>query len=36
MKAGRNADAKEAFIQYRAKLPDAADKAMIDFYLTQL
>ena len=36
MKAGRNADAREAFIQYRAKLPDSADKAMIDFYLTQL
>lgn len=36
MKAGRNADAKEAFTQYRAKLPDAGDKAMIDFYLTQL
>jgi predicted Zn-dependent protease len=36
MKAGRNAEAKEAFTQYRAKLPDAADKAMIDFYLTQL
>jgi predicted Zn-dependent protease len=36
MKAGRNADAKEAFTQYRAKLPDAADKAMVDFYLTQL
>ena len=36
MKAGRNAEAKEAFSQYRAKLPDAADKAMIDFYLTQL
>jgi predicted Zn-dependent protease len=36
MKAGRNTDAKEAFTQYRAKLPDASDKAMIDFYLTQL
>jgi len=36
MKAGRNADAKEAFTQYRAKLPDASDKAMVDFYLTQL
>lgn len=36
MKAGRNAEAKDAFTQYRAKLPDATDKAMIDFYLTQL
>ncbi len=36
MKAGRNADAKDAFTQYRTKLPEASDKAMIDFYLTQL
>lgn len=36
MKAGNNAEAKDAFTQYRAKLPDASDKAMIDFYLTQL
>jgi beta-barrel assembly-enhancing protease len=36
MKAGNNGEAKDAFTQYRAKLPDASDKAMIDFYLTQL
>jgi predicted Zn-dependent protease len=36
MKAGKNAEARDAFTQYRAKLPDASDKAMIDFYLTQL
>jgi predicted Zn-dependent protease len=36
MKAGNNAEAKDAFTQYRVKLPDASDKAMIDFYLTQL
>lgn len=36
MKAGDNAKAKDAFIQYQAKLPDASDKAMIDFYLSQL
>lgn len=36
MKADRSAEAKEAFTQYRAKLPDATDKAMIDFYLTEL
>jgi predicted Zn-dependent protease len=36
MKAGKNAEAKDAFTQYRTKLPDASDKAMIDFYLTQL
>lgn len=36
MKAGNNTEAKDAFTQYRAKLPDASDKAMIDFYLTQL
>jgi predicted Zn-dependent protease len=36
MKAGNNATAKDAFSQYRAKLPEASDKAMVDFYLTQL
>ena len=36
MKAGDNAAAKDAFTRYRAMLPDADDKAMIDFYLTQL
>lgn len=36
MKAGDKNAAKEAFTQYRAKAPDANDKAMIDFYLTQL
>jgi len=36
MKGGDNAGAKESFTQYRAKAPDASDKAMIDFYLTQL
>jgi len=36
MKAGDTATAKDAFMQYRAKAPDASDKAMIDFYLTQL
>jgi hypothetical protein len=36
MKKGDNAVAKDAFTQYRAKLPEASDKAMIDFYLTQL
>lgn len=36
MKAGDNAAAKDAFTQYRAKAPDANDKAMIDFYLTQM
>jgi len=36
MKDGDKAEAKEDFTQYRAKAPDADDKAMIDFYLTQL
>lgn len=36
MKAGDTAAAKNAFAQYRAKAPDAADKAMVDFYLSQL
>lgn len=36
MKDGDKADAKDAFAQYRAKAPDADDKAMIDFYLSQL
>jgi predicted Zn-dependent protease len=36
MKSGDNAKAKEAFTQYQAKLPDASDKAMIEFYLSQL
>jgi beta-barrel assembly-enhancing protease len=36
MKSGDNAGAKDAFTQYRAKSPEADDKAMIDFYLTQL
>jgi predicted Zn-dependent protease len=36
MKAGDNAAAKDAFVQYRAKAPDAEDKAMVDFYLSQL
>jgi Zn-dependent protease with chaperone function len=36
MKAGDNAVAKDAFTQYRSNAPDAGDKAMIDFYLTQL
>ena len=36
MKDGDKIDAKEAFTQYRAKAPDADDKAMIDFYLSQL
>jgi predicted Zn-dependent protease len=36
MKSGDNAAAKENFTQYRVKAPDAGDKAMIDFYLTQL
>jgi tetratricopeptide (TPR) repeat protein len=36
MKAGDNAGAKDAFTQYRAKAPDAEDKAMVDFYLSQL
>ena len=36
MKAGDNTAAKDAFTRYRAMLPDADDKAMIDFYLTQL
>lgn len=36
MKAGDNTAAKDAFTQYRAKAPDAQDKAMVDFYLSQL
>jgi predicted Zn-dependent protease len=36
MKTGENAEAKQDFIQYRTLLPDAEDKAMIDFYLTEL
>lgn len=36
MKGGDKSAAKDAFTQYRAKAPDAGDKAMIDFYLTQL
>ena len=36
MKSGDNAKAKDAFTQYQAKLPDASDKAMIEFYLSQL
>ncbi len=36
MKDGDKVAAKEDFTNYRAKTPDADDKAMIDFYLTQL
>jgi len=36
MKEGEKAEAREAFNAYRAQAPDATDKAMIDFYLTQL
>lgn len=36
MKAGETAKAKQAFMEYEAKLLDAPDKAMIDFYLSQL
>jgi predicted Zn-dependent protease len=36
MKSGERSEAKDALAQYRAKAPDADDKAMIDFYLTQL
>jgi beta-barrel assembly-enhancing protease len=36
MKDGERVQAKDAFSQYRATAPDADDKAMIDFYLTQL
>jgi len=36
MKSGDRPQAKDAFTAYRAHAPDAADKAMIDFYLTQL
>lgn len=36
MREGDKAGAKAALTQYRAKAPDADDKAMIDFYLTQL
>jgi len=36
MKEGDRAAAKDAFTAYRSHAPDAGDKAMIDFYLTQL
>ena len=36
MRDGDKPAAKDDFTQYRAKAPDAGDKAMIDFYLTQL
>jgi beta-barrel assembly-enhancing protease len=36
MKSGDSAAAKDAFTRYRAAAPEASDKAMIDFYLTQL
>jgi len=36
MRAGESAKAKDAFTNYQAKLPNASDKAMIDFYLSQL
>ena len=36
LKDGDKAQAKDSFTAYRAHAPDAADKAMIDFYLTQL
>lgn len=36
MKTGDRAQAKDAFTTYRSHAPEAADKAMIDFYLTQL
>lgn len=36
MKDGDKAEAREDFTQYRTQMPDARDKAMIDFYLTQL
>jgi tetratricopeptide (TPR) repeat protein len=36
MRTGDTAKAKQAFTQYQAKMPDASDKAMIDFYLSQL
>jgi predicted Zn-dependent protease len=36
MKAGDKAAAREAFSKYRLAAPEAGDKAMIDFYLSQL
>jgi anti-sigma factor RsiW len=36
MKAGDKNEAKQDFSSYRGAAPDADDKAMIDFYLTQL